>query len=347
METLHIKSFNPQQANEQEFMALNAFENRLRAEQWPEDPPFTLERTMRELRELPPFIDLQLWIVGQSQTSEIVARASTTILRTEQNKHLMSFDIAVLAEMRRQGIAKRLLPLVAERAKKERRRILQTHTDSTIPAGEAFMKRLSAHMGIASHTNQLNLAQLDRDLIRQWQERAPQAEFELGLWEGTYPQEEIESVAKLIEVMNTEPRDNLEMEDWHWSPEQLREWQASLKQRKTEQWTMYARERATRQFAGYTEVFWNPQQPELLQQGDTGVFPKYRNRGLGRWLKAAMLEKILKDRPYVKRIRTGNADSNAAMLKINHELGFRPYKSWYTWQVELDRVLEYLGMRRE
>ena len=41
-------------------------------------------------------------------------------------------------------------------------------------------------------------------------------------------------------------------------------------------------------------------------------------------------------------MRTGNADSNAAMLKINRELGFQPYMASALWQVELDRVLTYL-----
>ena len=49
---------------------------------------------------------------------------------------------------------------------------------------------------------------------------------------------------------------------------------------------------------------WNPNRPELLGQGMTGVFPQYRNRGLGRWLKAAMLDKVLKERPQVKYVRT-------------------------------------------
>jgi len=75
----------------------------------------------------------------------------------------------------------------------------------------------------------------------------------------------------------------------------------------------------------------------------TGVFPEYRNKGLGRWLKAAMLEKVLKERPEVKYVRTGNADVNAAMLKINTELGFQPYMADALWQVEIDRVLTYLG----
>jgi hypothetical protein len=44
-------------------------------------------------------------------------------------------------------------------------------------------------------------------------------------------------------------------------------------------------------------------------------------------------------------VRTGNADSNAAMLKINTDLGFRPYQSDNVWQIEVERVKEYLATR--
>lgn len=342
---VQIKPFDRLRASESEYAALNIFNNRIRGEQWPEDPPIELEYAIQELRSVPPFIDMQIWATWRADGREIVGRANASVLRTDENKHLLEFHIAVLPEMRRRGMAKRLLRLVAERAREENRRLLQTHTDAAVPAGEAFMKRLGARMGLASLTNQLNLSELDRNLIGRWQERAPAKEFELGLWKSPCSEEEINSMAALHEVMNTEPRDDLELEDWHWTPEQLRQWEASRAQRKTEHWTIYARDRQTGDFAGYTEVFWNPSMPETLQQGDTGVFPKYRHHGLGRWLKAAMLEKVLRERPQVKRIRTGNADSNAAMLKINYELGFKPYKSWSTWQIELDRVWAYLGKR--
>ena len=60
-------------------------------------------------------------------------------------------------------------------------------------------------------------------------------------------------------------------------------------------------------------------------------------------LKAAMIDKIRRDRPQVRRIRTDNAGSNAPMLKINRELGFKLYKSSTVWQVELDKVEEFLA----
>jgi hypothetical protein len=50
----------------------------------------------------------------------------------------------------------------------------------------------------------------------------------------------------------------------------------------------------------------------------------------------------LRERPRINRIRTGNADSNASMLKINYELGFKPHQASETWQVETEKVLRYL-----
>ncbi len=58
-----------------------------------------------------------------------------------------------------------------------------------------------------------------------------------------------------------------------------------------------------------------------------------------------MLDRIVTGRPEAKFVRTGNADSNAAMLGINHALGFQPYISRALWQLDTDKALAYLAER--
>jgi GNAT superfamily N-acetyltransferase len=105
---------------------------------------------------------------------------------------------------------------------------------------------------------------------------------------------------------------------------------------------MYIRDRSSSRPVAYTEVFWDPGQPELIEQGDTAVLPVWRGRGFAKWLKAAMLQHMRKAKPQARWIRTTNADSNAVMLRINEGLGFKPFTLTTTWQVGLSTVLQYL-----
>lgn len=341
-----IKQIDPRNASDQEYAAMNAFSNRIRAEMLPDDPPIPLDEAIRGWRNIPAFVDVIAW--GVVDGGKIIASGSISFLKTEENKHLVEFDIQVAPEYRRQGWARRLLAEIVQATQRGDRRLMITTTNERVPAGAAFMERLGADHGLETHTNQLKIDELDRDLIRTWQAQARErsSDFELGLWTGPYPEQDIHAIADLFQVMNTAPRDSLQVEDFRFTPEHLRQQEKSMTERGATRWTMYVRERATGKFAGFTEVFWHPNRPAILQQAGTGVFPEYRNRGLGRWLKAAMLDKVLRERPEVKYVRTGNADSNAPMLKINFELGFKPYFSQTVWQVEVERVSEYLNANR-
>ncbi|MDQ1396172.1 MAG: hypothetical protein QOG64_1431, partial [Acidimicrobiaceae bacterium] len=75
--------------------------------------------------------------------------------------------------------------------------------------------------------------------------------------------------------------------------------------------------------------------PQRAWQGDTAVDPAHRNRGIGRWLKAAMLLHVMDERPELRRIETENAGSNDAMLGINVALGFEVLQWQAEWQVNL------------
>ncbi len=341
---IEVTEFDPRSAAEAEFIANNAFINRINAEIWPDDPPQTLDETKRNYRAVPAFWTPREWLVRDA-AGEVIANATVGWPEVEENRHLAESWIGVMPEWRRQGVATRLLRLVAERARDVGRTMLLASSFSTVPAGEAFLARMGAKMGMAGYSNQLRIGDLNRELVRTWLERARilEPEFELGLWVGPYPEERLEAIARLRAVMNTAPRDELDVEDQRPTAGHIRQSEESMTRRGIERWSMYVQERSTENLVGFTEVYWNALRPDFLGQGDTGVFPEYRERGIGTWLKAAMLERVLRDRPEVRLIRTGNAQSNAPMLSINSQLGFRPYLSRYAWQVEVSRVLDDLS----
>lgn len=332
-------------ASEAEYAAWNRHSNRARAETLPDDPPIPLEEALARLRNIPPFVALRPWAGWSADGTEMRASVVVSFLKTEENRHLAQFEISVDPEYRRRGVGRALLRLAVGAARQEGRRLLMTGTNGNVPAGQAFLERIGAERGLEEHTNQLALAGLDRGLLARWQAegRARAAGFTVGSWDGPYPEDQLEAIAALNEVMNTAPREKLDMEDMHFTAEHLRQMEQGMVAAGTRRWTLYAAQAGAGRFAGFTEVFWNPNRPLVVSQGGTGVFPEFRGLGLGRWLKAAMLERVLKERPEAQFVRTGNADSNAVMLGINTALGFKPYLSHCVWQIETDKAAAYLG----
>ena len=344
MPTFQILPLNIRSASNAEYAAFNQHNNRLRLERLPDDPPVPLEESISNIQNKPPYLEMHFWAAWNPTQTEIMGQGFLMIYRVEENQHLAHFNISVLPEHRRQGMGREILRRIVELAQKENRSMLMTMLSGRAPGAVEFMTRLGAFPGQEGHSNQLQLKDLDKDLLARWltDGQRNNAAFEIGYWDGAYPEEKLQAIADLYELANQIPLGDLQVEDMHLSPTQIRDMEKNLFSRGCERWTFYLIDRATGKFAGYTETVWNPNQPELLQQDMTGVFPEYRNKGLGRWLKAVMLDRVLKERPQVKYIRSHNADANAAMLKINTELGFKPYIVETLWQVETQKSLEYL-----
>lgn len=326
-----------------EVPALNAFENLLQAETHPDDPPVPADLTRDQVRNIPEVMARRdFW--AREPDGTIAATAETFFWRTDDNRHLSRAWVGVHPDRRRTGLAKALLTPVVEAADAEGRTLLMSWSSERVPAGEAFARRLGAEAGAAVHTNRLVLADVDRELMDRWVDEGPgrAPDYSLLAIDGPYPEELLEGIAGVHDVMNTAPRDDLDMEDWHTTPEQIRDFERSFFATGTERWSLFARHEPTGELVGYTEVYWNPRNPQTVGQGDTGVDPDHRGHALGKWLKAAMLRRVLDERTEAHDVRTGNADSNDAMLGINHAMGFRPFEAHTVWQVPVARVREYL-----
>jgi mycothiol synthase len=343
---VNVKPFDLAHADDSEYAALHRFTSRLRSELLPDDPLTPLADAIRAWRATPSFVVTSAWVAWQDDARAIVARGQASYATTDDNRHVAEFAIQVLPECRRQGLARRLLAHVAGVARGAGRRLLVTETSGRVPAGESFMERLGATRGLEAHTYQLAIGRLDRGRVREWMARSAESapEFELEFWDGPYPEPDLEAAAALVQVMNTQPRGNLDVEDARLTPQRLRQIEDAMWARGVRRWTQIVRERATGALTAFTDVVWTPSAPHVLQQLNTGVRPEYRGRGLARWLKAAMLDRVARERPDVRFVRTSNADANEAMLRINVELGFEPYTSRIVWQADLERVDAYLAV---
>lgn len=339
-----ITPFDVRNLTDQEIADINELQNAQKAEARPEDPPTPLEETTAFIRNLPEFVDVWGW-GGRDASDRLVAGGQAFCFNTGENAHVLNVEINVRPQVRRRGVARELLGLVAAVAEAKGKTLLMGNTNERLPQGAAFCERVGASPGLNAHTNRLVLADVDSDLVRRWVKEGPERapEYELVGFDGACPDDLVEAVVDVLDVMNDAPRDELALEDRKGTVDQFRDLERMNEAQGAERWWLFAKQRETDQLIGLTDVAWNPNQPETVFQGNTGVRPEHRGKAVGKWLKATMLERILAERPTALDIRTGNADSNAAMLAINHQLGFGPYIASTTWQVGLDKVKAYLA----
>lgn len=345
MTPLTFEPFDPREAPDALLRDYWALQEALHAERLPDDPPLPFEVLAGRLRNEPPYVRSHVLLARDAAHRAAVGAATIGMDTSGENAHMAQFGVEVLPSFRRRGLGRRLLRFVAEAARDQGRRRLLCGTTDLVPSGAAFLRAAGAEPGLEQRHSQLVLAELDRDLLRRWQAQAQEraAGFELLAWDDKYPDEQIEAFATLCEVMNSAPRGELELDDQTITPAKVRQWLAMMHAAGVSVWTMIARERATGALVGMTELLTTPGREAILNQGATGVEPAYRNLGLGRWLKAAMLERVLQERPEARFVRTDNAEMNAPMLAINDALGFRPFMTATIWQLETARALAFAG----
>jgi GNAT superfamily N-acetyltransferase len=321
-----------------DFDRLVAFDNALWSEAEPGEP-LLAERVVAWMNRSRPDTTQWAWRVDGDEDEDDGTIAGLAILRapTSDNLHLGRLDVRVVPSARRRGIGRALVDVAAERARSAGRRLLTGFTWDTVPSGEAFARALGATPGLLVRRSELDLVALDRSRLAGWLEppAATTDRYQLVTVIGRYPVDQYEAIAEVEAVMNTAPTDDLDVEDQvrdaAWVAESEQHFDPTIEER----WTIFAADRSSGRFVGFTQVFFYDDWPGMVNQGNTGVHPDHRGHGLGLWLKAAMLERIFEAKPASRRMRTTNAWSNAPMLAINDELGYRVTATSTTWELDV------------
>ena len=317
-----------------------ALTNAIAHERVPEDPPLSLEAFASRVRNRPAMVVIRDWL-ARSAEGELVGRGFVVRFDADTNKHLRDASIDVLPAHRRKGIAKLLFREIVGGAGAADDIVISFFTNDRVASAGAFLKRIGAKTTLTMHTNQLDLSQLDRGMVREWAAIEPKG-YRLEWIDGDVPENLTKNVIVAYDTMNTAPRGDSAMEDWNTTPQQIHEWDRSRRGSGRERRLVLAIHDATRETAGYTELVYDPKVPHLIWQQGTAVIPSHRGQGIGKWIKAAMLERALRDWPRARLIRTGNADSNAPMLAINTRLGFKPAWADTIWEVGIVDARRYV-----
>jgi GNAT superfamily N-acetyltransferase len=190
------------------------------------------------------------------------------------------------------------------------------------------------------------MADVDWEMMDSWIDRAAEraTDYELFYWEPPIAEELIEKYCDMVAIMNTAPREDFEEEDEILTPEVWRQTEERERLAQADLHCLVAVYKPSGDWVGYTTVETQRLYPVQAFQWDTGVHPEHRNKGLGRWIKAAMAKRIRAEHPELVWIDTGNAASNEPMLNINIAMGFKPILHDCIWQGQLATVRDRLGV---
>lgn len=340
---VEIESFDMRTAPDPVLQELHRLDAAFELEARPDEPPTPFAAFMAQYRSAPGFRETKGILTRQGDA--VIAGGFIEVDRTGDNAHVLEAFLVVPPDLRRRGLGRALLGAVVAEAEAEARTLLLGFTNSAVPAGAAFMRSLGAAAGLEERESELDLETLDRQLLRRWMEDGPRRapEYDLLMIEGDVPDELVEAYAALYDVSNTAPRDALDVEDSHRTPEQIRDAERSRKEAGGERILCLAQHRPTGALAGWSELARHPAEPWKVHQYWTAVHPDHRGHALGKLVKAANLIRCIERWPDAKKVTTGNAYSNDAMLGINNELGFRETIGWTVWQVPIDQVRRVLG----
>jgi GNAT superfamily N-acetyltransferase len=309
------------------------------AESRPDDPlrPDDIEESTLK-RESPFDIEYRYKIASDGRLLSWFS-GSTTRPGTpgyDSNKHLFWADLYVRPDHRRQGFGSSWLPLLLELMDAQQCSVLGIGAEDA--PGHAFLKWMGAEPKLSGAENRLKLADVDWKLVERWltegPKRSPQTRLEV--YDGPVPEAMLADFApQFSSMLNTMPFEGLDHGEIVVTPAVMRDWYARAVLRHELLHTILARE-PDGVISAITDTSWAPHRPTIIDQRFTGVRPDAQGRGLGKWLKAAMLRHVHQLYPEAQWVATENAGSNAPMLAINKKLGFREYRASTEYQIGRD-----------
>lgn len=298
-------------------------------EQWPEGLVAPAAYILNRLRHLGAVHKSHLHLAWDGD--EIVGAGETFWWEAEDNRDRAYIHPAVAPHADLDAVLEGLFGAAGDVLRPLGRDVLMVEAVSGDPVGK-WVEARGGKVGSVEQHNVCRLASLSRDDVGALAAAPPEG-YELLAFDGDCPDEHLEAYTRLMETMNTAPRDDLTMEDWVYTPQRVRDYEKGLRDRGHTMWTVVAREVATGEFAAFNQLVTFPEWPEVIENEDTAVAIPHRGHGLGLYVKSVNLLRAM-DSP-AQVVSTWNAASNEHMLRVNRRLGFVREHVWDVWEMTL------------
>jgi GNAT superfamily N-acetyltransferase len=256
-------------------------------------------------------------------------------LPDRENVSLGTVVLAVPPPRRRRGIGTALLAHCAAQARAAGRTTL-LGSAALGSAGEAFAQAGGATGGLTDVRRVLHTADLTPELLAalRAEAEARTAGYTLLSWTGPAPDEQVDQVARLYEVLGDAPR-----EEGVTAPrvdaDRVRAIEASSRGPEFGVYTVAARHEASGTLAAMTQVITEAQLPGQALQALTAVDRPHRGHRLGLLVKVAVHEWLARAEPGVRAVFTWNAQANEHMIAINERLGYRVSGRFRSWELAI------------
>jgi len=343
-----IKTFEARKSKEPQLQELYDLQCSVQEEIFPDAPHPSFKLWKDLIIKTNPHYTIFRWLAVTDRKERIIGYGKLSFPNEdspnyETMKNIADFNIFVKSDERRKGIGKTILSEITSKAVSLERYTLQNVTNHK--SGKSFCDYFGCTVASERSVNRLCLADVNWKQMREWVElgkiKSPNTEIE------TFEAVPKDSLDEFVDVYTQTENLAPDYETGNYqglivTPESRRNDESIFKENGYI-WTTKISREENGSISGLTEIIYNPEIPNMVEQELTGVLPEYRGRGLGKWLKAAMVFYVKKTYPSIDFIQTGNANNNEIMNSINKRIGFKPVCDQYLLKLDTKMIKEKLN----
>lgn len=259
--------------------------------------------------------------------ADAVVGAGMLFLFRQDNTHLGEVDVYVAPPNRGRGIGRTVLAALEEHARRDRRTSIVASAFAPVGSespGSLFAAATGYPVASAEETKVVDLVTAPSG----WRTLDDEVEAALGdyrvvVFEERVPDEYADDVCALLSAFLGEvPTGDLDLEQATWTHERLREGEdRAIKVGRVQ--VMAVAVAPDGHLGGFSDLRINRADPRHSSVGGTLVLPGHRGHRLGLAMKLATHRRVLELFPECAYVETGNAGVNAAMNRVNDQLGYR------------------------